>query len=121
MELEADGGTPPYGFRATETLPDWLTLDGGVLSGTPPAPGSIHVAVEVSDSDTASPPAHVSAAYDLRVRPQLRVAGPETLVDGYSNNFYSEQLSATGGIPPYRFKVLSGTFPQASRSCRTGA
>ncbi|MFL5343180.1 MAG: Ig domain-containing protein [Hyalangium sp.] len=109
MALEADGGTAPYGFRATETLPEWLTLDGGILSGTPPTPGSFRVAVEVSDSDT--PPATRSAAYDLRVRPQLRVAGPGTLVDGYPNKFYSERLSATGGKPPYSFKLLDGGFP----------
>jgi Putative Ig domain len=109
MELKAQGGTPPYGFRATAALPSWLTLDGGTLSGTPPTPGSVHVAVELSDSD--APPTTRSAAYDLRVRPLLRVAGPGTLVDGYQNNSYSERISATGGVPPYSFKRLAGSFP----------
>lgn len=106
MALEAQGGTPPYDFHAQVDFPAWLTLDGGTLTGTPPTPGSYHVAVEVSDSD--SPPATRSTTYDLRVRPLLRVAGPGTLVDGYPNKFYSERISATGGVPPYTFKFLDG-------------
>lgn len=104
MELQAQGGTPPYEFRATSSLPQGLTLDAGVLSGTPSTPGTFRVDVEVSD--TATPPAQVDAGYDLRVRPQLRVAGPDVLMDGYQGKAYTEKLSAIGGTPPYRFTLL---------------
>jgi hypothetical protein len=105
MELLAQGGMPPYQFSVTSSLPEGLTLNEGVLSGTPSTPGTFRVAVEVSDSDT--PPAHADAAYDLRVRPQLLVAGPDDLMDGYPNKAYTEKISAIGGIPPYRFTLVS--------------
>jgi hypothetical protein len=108
-ELQAEGGTPPYEFRPTEPLPQGLTLDAGVLSGTISTEGTYPVKVEVLDSET--PPASASAAYELRVRPELRVAGPKTLVDGYQGAFYTEKVSAIGGMPPYTFERVGGAFP----------
>lgn len=119
VELQAQGGTPPYGFRATSPLPQGLTLDGGVLSGTPSTPGTFRVAVEVSDSDT--PPVQASAAYDLRVRPQLRVAGPDVLMDGYQGDFYTEKVSAFGGTPPYTFKLESGSLASGLKLLEDGS
>jgi len=110
VELLAQGGTPPYGFRPKQPLPQGLMLDAGVLSGQLDTPGTYAVEVEASDSDV--PPALVSAAYDLRVRPKLRVAGPRTLVDGYTGNYYTEKVSAVGGVPPYAFAYVSGNLPQ---------
>jgi hypothetical protein len=109
MELQAQGGTPPYQFRATSSLPQGVTLDAGVLSGTPSTPGTFRVAVEVSDS--ATPPAQVDAGYDLRVRPQLRVAGPDVLMDGYQGKAYDEEISALGGWPPYKFSLVDAGTP----------
>ncbi|WP_224367772.1 Ig domain-containing protein [Hyalangium versicolor] len=108
-DVQAQGGIPPYQFRATEALPEWLTLDGGTLSGTPPRPGTFRVAVEASDTNT--PPSQQSATYTSRVRAMLRLAGPAILVDGYSGTFYTEKISATGGVPPYSFKVVSSNGP----------
>ncbi|HLL06864.1 MAG TPA: Ig domain-containing protein [Myxococcaceae bacterium] len=104
--LQARGGKPPYLFRATEALPQGFMLDDGVLSGKPTTAGTFRVAVEVRDQ--SSPAASVSRAYDLRVRPLLRLAGPGTLVNGYLNNAYAEQISATGGTPPYTFTSEAG-------------
>jgi hypothetical protein len=109
MELQAEGGTPPYTFQATQPLPEGLELDAGVLSGQLDTPGTYPVKVEVSDS--AEPPDSKRAQYNLRVRPQLLVAGPKTLVDGYSGEYYTEQVSAVGGIPPYTFTSVSSTLP----------
>lgn len=119
MGLVAQGGTPPYVFRAMQPLPQGLELDAGVLSGQLDTPGTYPVRVEASDS--AEPPAVESAAYSLRVRPQLRVAGPRTLVDGYSGNFYTEKVSAIGGIPPYTFTYVSGNLPSTLSLSLDGA
>jgi hypothetical protein len=105
--LRARGGKPPYTFRVTEALPQGFTLDAGVLSGRPTTPGTFRVAVEVRDE--SSPPASANTAYDLRVRPLLRLAGPGKLVNGYLNNGYAEQVSATGGTPPYMFVSEAGS------------
>lgn len=115
--LRARGGQPPYTFRATEALPQGFTLDAGVLSGTPLTAGTLRVAVEVRDE--SSPAASVSTVYDLRVRPLLRLAGPGTLVNGYLNNAYAEQISATGGAPPYTFTSEAGS--QIPPGLRLGA
>jgi hypothetical protein len=110
MELQAQGGTPPYEFRPKQPLPQGLMLDAGVLSGQLDAPGTYSVEVEASDSDL--PPALVSTEYALRVRPKLLVAGPRTLVEGYSGSYYTEKVSAVGGVPPYTFEYVSGNLPQ---------
>ncbi len=104
--LKVRGGKPPYSFRPTETLPQGFMLDGGVLWGTPSTPGTFRVAVEVKDQN--SPAASVGTAYDLRVRPLLRLAGPEFPASAYLDAVYEEQLSATGGTPPYRFTLAPG-------------
>ena len=110
MELQAQGGTPPYAFRPKKPLPEGLALDAGVLSGQLDTLGTFEVEVEVSDS--GDPPAVVSAEYALRVRPQLRIAGPTKLVEGYSGSYYTEKVSALGGVPPYSFAYVSGNLPQ---------
>jgi hypothetical protein len=115
--LVASGGKPPYVFRPTESLPQGFVLDGGVLSGNPATPGTFRVAVEVRDQ--GSPPSRVGTTYDLRVRPLLRIAGPEVLVNGYLNNAYAEQVFVTGGTPPYSFALASGNAPPAGLTLET--
>ncbi|WP_224248787.1 Ig domain-containing protein [Hyalangium gracile] len=116
--LEVRGGTPPYQFRSTKELPAWLSFDGGVLSGKPLQVGTYSVAVEVSDS--SDPSVQRSATYDVRVRPQLRVAGPGTLVDGYQNTAYIETITATGGIGNYSFSIAGGNSHPDLRLGNTG-
>jgi hypothetical protein len=115
--LQARGGKPPYLFRPTEPLPQGFVLDGGVLSGTPTTAGTFRVAVEVRDQ--GSPAATVGTAYDLRVRPLLRIAGPEILVNGYLSEAYEEQVFVTGGTPPYVFSLASGNEPPAGLTLET--
>ena len=53
--LGATGGSQPYGWSATETLPAWLTLSAtGVLSGTPAAAGTVTLKFQVVDSVSAT-------------------------------------------------------------------
>jgi hypothetical protein len=96
-------------FRATDPLPAGLTLNGRFLTGTPSEAGTFQVPLEVSDSQT--PPAQASTVYEVRVLPLLRIAGPVTLVEGYPNKAYSEKVYATGGVPPYTFRFMSGSLP----------
>ncbi len=59
--LTATGGTEPHDFTA-EDLPEGITLDDGVLTGTPTAAGEYPVTVTVADS---SRPEAVTAAVEL--------------------------------------------------------
>jgi hypothetical protein len=50
-QLSARGGSPPH-MWSSDDLPRWLNLSGdGVLSGTPPGPGSPSFTVLVTDAD----------------------------------------------------------------------
>ena len=52
----------------------------------------------------------VTTDFSLEVRPLLRVAS-SVLVEGRQGQGYFEQLSATGGQPPYRWVVDGGAPP----------
>ncbi|NPC73156.1 hypothetical protein HPP05_25730 [Corallococcus exiguus] len=102
--VQANGGTPPYTFGATAQLPTGLTLDtAGHITGTPTRSGDLVLPVEVSDQSV--PTKRASGSLLLRVRPLLRVAGPEPLTDVISNRAYAERIYATGGKAPYSFAL----------------
>lgn len=105
--IGARGGTPPYTFNATGALPAGLSLaTDGLLSGTPALDGDFFLPIEVLDRST--PQKRASGSLPLRVRPLLRLAGPGTLADASTGRTYAERLSATGGVPPYRFQLAEG-------------
>ncbi|NOK33163.1 hypothetical protein D7W79_14445 [Corallococcus exercitus] len=103
-QLQARGGTPPYTFNATSQFPSGLALDTeGRVTGTPTRAGDLFLPVEVTDRST--PMKRASGSLLLRVRPLLKVAGPQPLADAASNRAYTERISATGGKGPYSFAL----------------
>ncbi|HZI13023.1 MAG TPA: Ig domain-containing protein [Myxococcus sp.] len=106
--LKARGGTPPYAFTTPSALPAGLSLSAeGILSGTPTATGSFNLNIQVEDR--SMPPARASGGRELRINEKLRLAGPGILADAPIGTGYEEQLSSTGGIPPYRFSLAEGS------------
>ncbi|SEU25847.1 Ig domain-containing protein [Stigmatella erecta] len=107
--LEVEGGVPPYTFRAVGSLPPGFRLRQSVLEAEDKhSAGIFDVALEVKDS--ATPPSMLRKEdFILTVRTLLRLAGPVTLVTGYSGTAYTERVYATGGIAPYVFKMESGS------------
>ncbi|WIG95719.1 Ig domain-containing protein [Myxococcus sp. SDU36] len=104
--LKARGGTPPYSFTATSTLPAGLTLNPeGVLSGTPAMDGEFFLAIRVKDQSAAQ----ASGSIPLRINQKLRLAGPGVLADAAIDSAYVERISATGGQEPYRFSLATGS------------
>jgi hypothetical protein len=105
--FSATGGRPPYTFAGTN-LPAWLSLSAdGMLQGTPTAVGNCSFSVRVTDAGGFT----TSQEYLLQIRvPPLDIS-PSTLPDGILYRSYSQQLTASGGTPPYSFSV-SGQLPQ---------
>ncbi|WP_309888034.1 Ig domain-containing protein [Archangium sp.] len=106
--FQASGGTPPHAFSFIGELPPGLSLTAqGELSGKPTAAGDFRFTLEVVDQGPT--PQLTRQERSVRIRPLLRLAGPGILADVPSETAYVEQLSATGGTPPYRFELVSGS------------
>jgi hypothetical protein len=100
VQLSATGGGSQTWTLESGTLPTGLTLSsGGLLSGTPSAPGSFTFDVQVSDgsrSDTRS--------YTLVVVTPLKIAEP-TVPAAEVGEAFRLQLAASGGQGAYRWSA----------------
>ena len=109
--LSASGGTVPYTWTVTPTLPTGLTLSSaGVISGTPTG-----VASSGSFTFKVTDAANVYATQDITVTvnaaPALTVT-TTTLPGGEIGTAYtSTQLHATGGVPSYTWALDTGSLP----------
>ena len=99
----ASGGTMPYTFSTSGTLPPGLTLSHtGVLSGTPTATGAFTFTVIVTDS-TLQTASQTDTIYVFGFN-------PTTLVSGSVHAPYSQTITVAGGTAPYTF-TTTGTLP----------
>lgn len=103
--LVAGGGEPPYDWEVIDgALPPGLALDGELLAGVPDAVGSFDLRVEVTDRLGAT----ASRSFRIDVSTSNTVlVDPEPLPVAAAGVRYEAQLSATGGVPPYRWRALS--------------
>jgi hypothetical protein len=111
----AAGGTPPYTWSITagQIAPLTLNPSTGVLTGTPTAAGNLSFTIQVADSAGKIS----SQAFTLTVNvPQLVVLTPAALSNGTVGIGYSVTLSASGGVPPYTWNLVSGQLPQLNLS-----
>jgi hypothetical protein len=111
--ITASGGTPPYTFTVSSgALPPGLTLSPAssttaVISGTPNTAGEFSFTITATDANSCPG----SRAYSI-VIPCLSITlSPATLPLAVQNKPYSQTLTASGGTPPYTFKVSSGALP----------
>ncbi|HVW10330.1 MAG TPA: putative Ig domain-containing protein, partial [Bryobacteraceae bacterium] len=120
QSLSAVGGSAPYAWTVSGTLPTGLSLSSSgvltgtpILSGSPAAPQTFTFAVSVTSAGvTASK--NLSLTVSLTPQP-LSIPGaganPIALPDGSLQAAYSQALQAAGGIPPYSWSYLAGTLP----------
>jgi alpha-tubulin suppressor-like RCC1 family protein/DNA-binding beta-propeller fold protein YncE len=117
------GGNYPYTFAITSgSLPSGMSLTtNGVpsgeamLSGTPNVPGTNIFAVKATDFYGCS----ASQTYTQAVPCGGITLSPTNLSDGSMGIFYSQTLTATGGLPPYTFAPYTPWLP-AGLSLSTG-
>jgi hypothetical protein len=83
-----------------------LNSTNGTLAGTPVSAGNFSFTVLVRDNagQTATRNCSIGVAATLRIE-------TESLADATTRAPYAQQVVATGGTPPYRWTVLSGSLP----------
>ena len=110
--ISVAGGTAPYSFTKSGSLPSGLTMDPttGAITGTPTTAGPSTLTVTVTDNDlltgstTFTIVISAAAAADV-----VSVTKPSEL--STSGQCYSSKVSASGGVAPYTFSVTSGSLP----------
>ena len=111
VQLNASGGTPPYGgwTVASATLPPGLTLDpvSGLLGGIPSATGGYSFTITVGDAAAATA-APQPFTISIAVAP---VVGTTSLPSGVVSVPYSATLAISGGTAPVTWSIPSGTLP----------
>jgi hypothetical protein len=99
-------GTPTPTLEEWGTLPAGVSYSGGVLSGTPTEMGTFQVTFTASNGIGA----------DSVQKFTLMVIGlhvtTERLYEVTPGVRFVQQLQAVGGVPPYKWKLTSGSLPK---------
>jgi photosystem II stability/assembly factor-like uncharacterized protein len=112
--ITAIGGTAPYNFTVTSgSLPTGLALAlGGLIDGVPSVSGLFAFTVTATDASGGTG----SRDYTITINAAPIVISPSSLPDGTVGVFYSQQLFAVGGIPPYTWAEVTALSPGLSLS-----
>jgi hypothetical protein len=114
QQLTATGGLPPYVWSlAGGTLPANITIAAsGLVSGTPPTPGTFPIAVRVTDSTGVT----ATRALQFSVTESAVQITTAELPGGRVGTGYSFAVTAVGGQPGYTFQLAAGSVLPAGLS-----
>jgi hypothetical protein len=108
-QLTAIGGTAPYVWTLTGTLPPGLSLSAaGQITGQPTQTGVFPFTVQVTDM--SSPPLTTNVSLSITVAGSLQIT-TQSLPNVLTGQPYSQTLTVTGGTAPYTWSVTGGTLP----------
>ena len=108
QDLPAAGGSGTYSWEISDgDLPPGLTLNGGIISGTPTESGNYTFTVRAADSAGRTTTANLSVDIQ-RLAPTIVSALPE----GNIVSTYGQALQVIGGIPPYTWMITGGALPR---------
>lgn len=99
-----------WSVKDRAALPAGLALSpAGLIGGVPQTPGNYDFVIRAETGDPTIQPAENSCR--LTIRPAaVSLAGGCLLPDGFAGVPYAQDLTPSGGIPPYRFN-LAGQLP----------
>ncbi|HTC89345.1 MAG TPA: putative Ig domain-containing protein [Bryobacteraceae bacterium] len=101
---------------APSTFPPGLNLStNGTLSGTPTTKGTYSFIITITDQNNVS----TDFSYTLTVAPLPTITTASPLPNGPVGVPYSQQIAATGGVPPYQFSS-NGILPPGLTLNRNG-
>jgi hypothetical protein len=116
--LQASGGTAPYTWSSTGSLPPGLTMSSsGVITGTPTAAGTYTFTARVTDAAGRTGTTEIAITISL---PPISVS-TNSLPNGILGQAYNHSLTVAGGTAPYRWTVGSGFPPGLQLQPTTGA
>ncbi len=105
--LSASGGQAPYTWSISGgALPSGLGLSGGQIAGTPSTPGTFQFTVRLADNAGQSTTKNLAIQISSALTITTSALNP--LRTGVAS---SQQLSASGGEPPYAWSVVTGGLP----------
>jgi hypothetical protein len=108
--LTATGGTAPYRWSVGLGFPTFFTLGAttGTITGTPTASGTFSFPITVTDNTGGS----ATITFNLIVNPAiLAITTIPPLFNGNVGTAYAQTFSASGGVPPYTWALISGSAP----------
>jgi hypothetical protein len=111
------GGTPPYRWSVPSgSLPNGLAIDSasGIISGKPATAGTFSFAINLQDSSASKASAQSQMSMQIAsasTAPGGLQISTTSLPNGQVGASYDSSVVATGGTPPYRWSVASGSLP----------
>ncbi|GAB3346948.1 putative Ig domain-containing protein [Lysobacter tyrosinilyticus] len=105
----ASGGASPYSFSLVSgSLPVGMSFSSaGALSGTPLSTGTFNFTVQATDANGFTG----SRAYSLTVTAPTITVAPASLPNATTGVAYTQTFTASGGVAPYSFSLVSGSLP----------
>jgi hypothetical protein len=119
----ASGGTAPYAYSLSGTLPNGLSLNPvtGAITGTPTATGTFNFTITATDNAGCPGNRPYVIVISAVICPAITLS-PTTLPNAVVGIPYNQTVSASGGIAPYAYSVSSGALPNGlSLNAVTGA
>ncbi len=97
--FSVSGGTPPYTWNATGSVPPGLTVfSSGIIQGIPTAAGTYNFLVSVADRNQLS----TSKSFTVVITgPVLSITTTSPLPNGSVGLAYNQTLVASNGTAPY--------------------
>jgi hypothetical protein len=107
--LTATGGFAPYTWSASG-LPPGLAISGATIVGTPTSSGTFQFTLSVFDSQTNTAARQLSITINAATAP-LSINNTSFPTGTINVQYPTQNLTATGGVPPYSWSVSTGLPP----------